>query len=40
MDASMGYVRRLSSKGNILTGFDLADADIVKDETVGQSNLL
>ncbi|XP_071173486.1 solute carrier family 23 member 1-like isoform X1 [Mytilus edulis] len=33
MDASMGYVRRLSSKGNILTGFDLANADIVKDET-------
>jgi hypothetical protein len=34
MDASMGYVRRLSSTGDIFNAFDLANAVIEKDDQV------
>lgn len=34
MDASLGYVRRLSTKSDILSGIDLSEAVIEKDDKV------
>lgn len=34
MDASLGYIRRLSTNSDILSGIDLSEAEIEQDERV------